>query len=125
MSCAIRDCLRGSKNNETWKIMVNYSVEELKFDLESKFTKGMTWANRGKNGWEIDHIIPVSLFKFNSYDHPAFKACWDLSNLQPLWATTDIAVQYGESLDYIGNLEKGNRIEITPEIKELLNLVNS
>lgn len=124
MSCAIRDCLRGSKNNETWKSMVNYSIDQLKAHLESKFTKGMTWENRGKNGWEIDHIIPISLFKFDSYDHPDFKACWDLNNLQPLWETTKVAMSYGESSSYIGNLEKSNNIVITKEIELLLKRVN-
>lgn len=27
-----------------------------------------------------------------------------------LWATAEIAMQYGESKDYIGNLEKQNKI---------------
>jgi hypothetical protein len=47
--------------------------------IESKFTEGMTWKNRGE--WELDHIIPVSLGKseeeiirLNHY-----------SNFRPLW----------------------------------------
>lgn len=112
MSCVIRDSLRGTKSNKTWSSMVNYSIEELKLHLESKFTNGMSWENYGKDGWHIDHIIPVSYFTYNSYDDPAFQVCWALSNLQPLWATTTIAISYGESPDYIGNIEKGNSINI-------------
>jgi len=47
--------------------------------IESQFKDGMSWHNRG--GWELDHIIPVSLgkteeeiIKLNHY-----------SNFQPLW----------------------------------------
>jgi hypothetical protein len=47
--------------------------------IESQFTEGMTWENRGL--WELDHKIPVSLGKteeeiirLNHY-----------SNFQPLW----------------------------------------
>lgn len=124
MRKSIRLALNGKKAGQSWKDLAGYSIEELTICLESKFTKNMSWENRGKNGWEIDHIIPISLFKFDSYEHPAFKACWDLSNLQPLWATTKIAISYGESNNYIGNREKGNRIIITKEIQNLLDSVN-
>lgn len=84
----------------------------------------MTWENYGKNGWHIDHIIPKSFFKFDSQEHPAFKACWALSNLQPLWETTKIAINYGENESYIGNIDKSNRIKITNDIKIFLDSVN-
>lgn len=44
----------------------------------------MSWDNYGKR-WEIDHIIPVSSFKFSSWEDGEFKKCWALTNLQPLW----------------------------------------
>ena len=124
MSSQIKRALGKNKKTNSWTNLVNFTPSELKEHLESKFTKGMTWENRGKNGWEIDHVIPISLFKFDSYDHPAFKACWELSNLQPLWATTKIAMKYGETKDYKGNIEKGNKIKITRKIENLLNKVN-
>lgn len=124
MSCAVRDCLRGTKNNTTWKSMVDYSIEDLKNHLESKFTKNMSWSNYGKNGWHIDHIIPQYYFKYTSYKDRAFQACWALSNLQPLWATTEIAISNGEDIDYVGNIEKSNNIVITKEIQDFLNMVN-
>jgi len=49
----------------------------------------MTWLNYGK--WHIDHKKPKSLFKYNSYNEQAFKDCWSLANLQPLWAHDNIS----------------------------------
>jgi len=46
----------------------------------------MNWNNYGKYGWTIDHIIPISWWKFESYEDREFKQCWCLANLQPLWA---------------------------------------
>lgn len=86
----------------------------------------MTWDNYGFYGWHVDHIIPLSLFKHNgNTDHPAFKACWALSNLRPLWSTKEIAIKYGEDKNYIGNLEKSNKIEITQDIKEYIDRANN
>jgi hypothetical protein len=120
----VRNMLRGQKARRSWKDLVGYSDKVLFVYLESKFTKGMNWDNYGKGGWHIDHIIPKKLFKYNSAEHPAFKACWALSNLQPLWESTTVAISYGESTDYIGNLEKGDRINITTDIQKILDDVN-
>ena len=65
-----------------------YSPIELCEHLESQFTDGMSWENRSE--WHIDHIRPVASFDFDSTDHPDFKKCWALNNLQPLWAADNI-----------------------------------
>jgi len=64
------------------------SVEELKIHLESKFAKGMSWGNYGKNGWHIDHIQPLIFFNLSNREE-LLKAC-HRSNLQPLWASDNI-----------------------------------
>ena len=87
--------------------LLGCSIYEFKKYLESKFTKGMSWENYGKNGWHIDHIKPCDSFDLSIPDQQ--KKCFHYSNLQPLWATTNIAMEYGESPDYKGNLEKGNK----------------
>lgn len=78
--------IKENKNNISWKNLVPYTLEALKNHLEKLFKSGMSWANYGKDGWHIDHIIPISLWKFNSYEDREFKQCWALANLQPLWA---------------------------------------
>jgi hypothetical protein len=70
------------------------SIEELKRHLESQFKPGMSWNNYGRDGWHIDHIIPLS--KVDLSDREQLKKVCHYTNLQPLWA--------------IDNLSKGNRI---------------
>ena len=67
---------------------MGYTKYELKEHLESQFTGGMSWDNM--NEWHIDHIRPVSSFDFDSTEHPDFKKCWALNNLQPLWAEDNL-----------------------------------
>ena len=62
---------------------VGYRIDELKNHLEKQFDSNTNWDNYGTY-WEIDHIIPKSMFKFTSYDDEEFKLCWCLNNLQPL-----------------------------------------
>jgi len=84
MSCRIRTFV--VKGRVSWPDLVGYTTDELKLHLEKQFHKRMTWSNYGKYGWHIDHIVPVSHFKFSSVEDPDFKACWALSNLRPLWS---------------------------------------
>ena len=53
----------------------------------------MTWGNHGfgPDKWHIDHIIAQKKFKFTSYEDKAFKDCWALSNLQPLWQPDNLS----------------------------------
>jgi len=84
--------LKNNKNGCHWERFINFSFKELKKHLEKQFTDGMNWDNYGE--WHIDHIIPISAFNFNSYEDIEFKRCWDLSNLQPLWAKNNISKSY-------------------------------
>jgi 5-methylcytosine-specific restriction endonuclease McrA len=80
----------GKAGQKTFRIL-GYSVAELMLHLERKFEEGMCWENYGRNGWHIDHIIPLSAFNFHSVEHADFKRAWALSNLQPLWASENIS----------------------------------
>lgn len=78
-----------TKNYQKTFEIVGYSVSELILHLESKFTEGMNWDNYGKV-WHVDHIKPDCLFNYTTKDDEDFKKCWDLSNLQPLFALENL-----------------------------------
>jgi hypothetical protein len=94
------------KGGNSWVKLVGYDVDELKAHLESLFQPGMTWDNYGE--WHVDHIIPVSMFKYDSYHHPEFRRCWSLDNIQPLWAFDNMSK--GATADPITVAEAAVRI---------------
>jgi hypothetical protein len=70
-----------NKANST-KILIGCSIEYLKQYLQNKFVEGMNWDNYGE--WHIDHIKPCA--KFDLSKELEQRACFNYSNLQPLWA---------------------------------------
>lgn len=98
---------KATKLNNTVRLL-GCTISHCLSYLESKFTKGMSWENNGNNGWHIDHIKPCASFDLS--DPEQQKQCFHYTNLQPLWATTEIAMSYGEGPDYIGNLEKSCKL---------------
>ena len=88
------------KTSSTW-LSLPYSPEQLKEHLESLWEPWMNWDNYGKvspikKTWQIDHVVPHSLFDYDCFNHPDFLKCWSLSNLRPLEA--------------MENIRKGNRL---------------
>lgn len=73
---------RGRGGAHTFDVL-GYSREELAAHLERQFLRGMTWSNMGE--WHIDHIVPLAAFEITGVD-AAFRRCWALANLRPLWA---------------------------------------
>ena len=90
-------------NGKTYKIrdknfwlQLGYTQDEFIVHLESKFTPEMNWGNYGgKNGWQLDHIIPRKYFKYNSIFDSGFKECWALKNIQPLMRYDNLTKGYG------------------------------
>lgn len=76
--------------------LLGYTIQDLMQHLEAQFIHGMSWANYGKTGWHIDHILPKRCFDVASPQ--GVKAYWSLVNLRPLWARD--------------NLRKAARIEV-------------
>lgn len=72
----------GYKKDTKTSEMLGCSFEELKSHLESLFQPGMTWDNRGKFGWHIDHIRPL----VSARDKEELESLCHFSNLQPLWS---------------------------------------
>ncbi len=88
ISSRLRQSLKSknlSKNRRKTENLIINTFQEIKEHLEKNFLPGMTWKNMGRNGWHIDHIIPIEFFKFTSTDDVEFKYLWSINNLQPLW----------------------------------------
>jgi len=103
--------------------ILGYSLESLKNHIENRFEEGMNWKNLGnkKGKWNIDHIIPISHFRFTSVKDKEFKMCWSLNNLQPLWkeinSTKSAKINfYSEDI-----LEKFGVLDIYKLIKDKIN----
>lgn len=91
-SSSINKALRNinsCKNNKSWEDLVGYNTQLLKEHLEKQFKPEMNWKNHGTY-WHIDHIKPKSWFRYDSTEHPEFKKCWALENLQPLEAEKNL-----------------------------------
>lgn len=69
--------------NKSWQEAFGYTKSQLCKHIERQFTNGMTWENFGIY-WHLDHIVPLASFKYDRFDHPAFRAAWALTNLRPL-----------------------------------------
>ena len=74
------------------------TVQEYRNNLESQFKPEMTWENHGKI-WEIDHIIPLSLFNLTKEEEQ--KRGFHHSNTQPLFKTTKIAKSFTRGVEFI------------------------
>lgn len=99
LSTAIFVALRknsSGKRKKSCLSFLSYSIKELREHLESLFEPWMNWDNWGKYDakiwddndpstwkWQIDHIIPKSMFKYTSMEDEEFKKCWALENLRP------------------------------------------
>lgn len=91
MSCSIRASLKNGKNGRKWETLVGYTTSGLKEHIESLFIDDMSW-NKFINGEiHLDHMIPKSLWKFETPNDREFRQCWALCNLQPLWAFDNLS----------------------------------
>jgi hypothetical protein len=91
---AIANLLRGRINKafagkikkcDSTEKLLGCSWGEFTKYLETKFTDGMTWGNRGKGmgKWHVDHIIPPPCFDLT--DPEQQRICFHWANLQPMW----------------------------------------
>ena len=63
--------------------------------IESLWSDGMTWENWARDGWHIDHIMPLSAFDLSDEDQ--VKVACHYTNLRPLWAKDNL--RKGAKLD--------------------------
>lgn len=77
-------------NGKTLNERLGYTATQLKTHLIGLFKAGMTWEAVLDGRIHIDHIRPICKWEFTIREDHGFKACWDLSNLQPLWAEDNL-----------------------------------
>jgi len=93
ISAAMRKAIRGNKAGRRWESLVNYTMQELIDHLKSTVPEGYSWERdfiNGKGILHIDHIKPMSSFKFETAEDEAFRKCFTLSNLQLLPASDNM-----------------------------------
>jgi len=76
----------GGKGARGTEEILGYTRFDLISHIERQFSPGMSWDRVMSGEIHIDHIRPVASFKAIAVDSEEFRACWALSNLQPLWA---------------------------------------
>jgi hypothetical protein len=86
----LRDIMKSARKGgwDSPSQLTGCTSQELAKHIEKQFTKGMTWANYGIDGWHVDHIMPCSKFDHTNPLH--VKQCWHYTNLRPLWANENM-----------------------------------
>jgi hypothetical protein len=75
------------KSANTMKLLGVKNIEFVWKHLEKSFKPGMTRENHGK--WHVDHIKPCSSFDLTKASEQ--RECFHYTNLQPLWASENLA----------------------------------
>jgi hypothetical protein len=121
LSLNLRRYVRGEKMK-----LDNYDNEILRYIflsrtdfreyIEHQFLEGMNWENYCIE-WEIDHIVPVSLFDMEEIED--IKICWHYLNLMPMWRKDN--VEKANSL-YFAKIEIQKRVSILRNNNVLIKL---
>jgi hypothetical protein len=85
---------KGKNKTLSFPSIIDYTYEEFEKHLTKNLRKGMNWDNFGEL-WEIHHIKPQNMFDVENIDD--IKECWGLDNMTPLWKTTEISKQMGDT----------------------------
>jgi hypothetical protein len=93
VSRAILSALNENKNRKRTEDLIGYPIAVMKDWLEQHFKDWMNWNNygricEGKETWQIDHIIPQTLYNF--FDENEIKKCWNYRNLRPINAKENL-----------------------------------
>lgn len=89
LHCRIKKAVNGTVKSGRTSELIGCSIEQLMAHLESQFLPGMSWDNRGRWGWHIDHIRPCASFDLT--DPLQQKMCFHYTNLRPLWAKENLS----------------------------------
>jgi len=106
---SIRKFIYNKKAPPSWNSNFKFSPEDFYIKMRELFEDRMCWENYGgEDGWSIDHRVPLSKFKYESFDNPEFELAWCLDNLQPMWKKDNIRksnkVGFADQEDIISRL---------------------
>ena len=79
---ALKNSIRNKENH--WKIILGYTIRELKARLISTIPEGYTWQDYLDCRLELDHKKPIRVYKYSKTTHIGFRKAWDLDNLRLL-----------------------------------------
>ncbi len=72
---------------------------ELVAHIAAQMVEGMDWPGYGVV-WQIDHIMPLAKFDYETDQDDQFKAAWGLQNLRPLLASHNLSKGSREDGDW-------------------------
>jgi hypothetical protein len=88
MACNLRTrlykALKGAYKTGSAVSDLGCSIQQFKKYIESLWQTGMSWENYNRNGWHLDHKMPISIFNLTNREE-LLMAC-HYTNLQPMWA---------------------------------------
>lgn len=96
------------KNGPTIK-MLGCSKEFFLKWIEAQFKDGMSWENFGRNGWHMDHKLPLSASKTSE---ELYMLC-HYKNIQPMWEVDNI--KKSNSYDAKDMEEYFNNFKVIPQ----------
>ncbi|MDB4498304.1 hypothetical protein N9251_03075 [Gammaproteobacteria bacterium] len=85
IAARMRSALGSDKSAGTIELL-GCDADYFKRHLESQFTTGMHWGQRGL--WHLDHIQPLAAFDLTDPVEQRYAFHW--SNVQPLWAEDNL-----------------------------------
>ena len=105
ISSAVRKSLKNgsTKKGIKWEKLVGYSVNDLMKYFFEKFS--FLIEKHGIQNLHIDHIIPLSLYNFLSYEDDNFKKCWNLRNLRLITAQENLSKNNKFDLNLVEEFE--------------------
>lgn len=85
--CILR-ALKGGGASPTVETELGYTIAQLRAHIERQFTRGMSWAKFLNGEIHIDHRVATVEFDLSKPDE--VRACFAITNLQPMWARDNI-----------------------------------
>lgn len=88
---SLNKALRGRIKTGGALDLLGCSLEYFREHIESKWTEGMNWSNRGigKGKWHIDHVRPCASFDLTKKNEQ--KSCFHFLNMVPMWGNLNVS----------------------------------